>query len=125
MLFHISKNTIIPEVLHKAAAEIAGQAIAAAEEITQPEELDEIQTEGNAPELSKTPAELSESDRAREARRAYHRRYRQEHRAELNEKRRKWARDNPEKIRAQQERYWARQFIQSEQTQRDGEGVTV
>lgn len=45
---------------------------------------------------------------AREARRAYYRRYREQHRERLNERRRAWYAANRSKAAAQQERYWER-----------------
>lgn len=48
------------------------------------------------------------NEKAKEARREAARRYREAHRDELNAYRRKWARENPEKIAAQHERYWTK-----------------
>lgn len=42
------------------------------------------------------------------ARREYYRRYREQHRERLNERRREWYAANRSKVRAQQERYWER-----------------
>ena len=48
------------------------------------------------------------NEKAKEARREAARRYREAHREELNAYRRQWAKDNPEKIAAQHERYWTK-----------------
>ncbi len=48
------------------------------------------------------------TDKAKEARRAY---------------KRKWAKENPEKIKAQQERYWAKKAAQIEAAERDAQNI--
>lgn len=50
------------------------------------------------------------TDKAKEARRAY---------------KRKWAKENPDKIRAQQERYWNKKAEQAEQAERDAAAITM
>ena len=116
MLFHISKDTIIPEVMHKAAAEIAGHAIAAAEESTQPEELnevstqnaEEIQTKGTAPELDDDMDEA-----AKQARRQYYKEYRQRNGDRMRERERAWRNANREKVRETNRRYWQRKAAEA------------
>lgn len=46
------------------------------------------------------------NEAAKAARREANRKYREAHREELNAYRRKWAKDNPDKIAASHERYW-------------------
>jgi hypothetical protein len=48
------------------------------------------------------------TDKAKEARRAY---------------KRKWAKENPDKIRAQQERYWNKKAEQAEAAERDAQAT--
>lgn len=48
------------------------------------------------------------NEQAAEARRAY---------------KRKWARENPDKVRAQQERYWTRKAEETEQAQKQEEQI--
>lgn len=50
------------------------------------------------------------TDKAKEARRAY---------------KRKWAKDNPDKIRAQQERYWTKKAEQQEQAENDARAAIL
>lgn len=48
------------------------------------------------------------NEKAKEARREAARRYREAHREELNAYRRKWVKENPDKVAAQRERYWTK-----------------
>lgn len=48
------------------------------------------------------------NEAAKAARREANRRYRETHREELNAYRRKWAKENPDKLAAQRERYWTK-----------------
>ena len=50
------------------------------------------------------------TDKAKEARRAY---------------KRKWAKENPDKIRAQQERYWNKKAEQAEQAENDARAAIL
>ena len=45
-------------------------------------------------------------EEAKKARREYYREYREKNRERINENYRKWTRENPEKTKAIQARYW-------------------
>lgn len=49
------------------------------------------------------------TDEAKKARAEARKRYREKHREEINAYRRKWAKENPEKVEAQANRYWKKQ----------------
>lgn len=49
------------------------------------------------------------TDEAKKARAEARKRYRETHREEINAYRRKWAKENPEKVEAQANRYWKKQ----------------
>lgn len=100
MMMYITKNDAFTEVLHKIAAETAGQFPDAAPAA-------EIQSE----EPNRTADHNADvmTDNALKARREYGRKYREENRERLREYHRNWSRDNPERVRAHQARYWQRQ----------------
>ena len=49
------------------------------------------------------------TEEAKKGKAKANKRYRETHREEINAYRRKWAKDNPEKVQAQALRYWDRQ----------------
>lgn len=117
MMMFITKSEVMPRVLHKAAAEIAG---AYAEEITnqtQTEELTEqttqdssrtaTNTDGTNPETKPKPR-AGLSDEAAAARRAYEAQYRARNRDRLNAYAREWHKMHPEKNREYMTRHWER-----------------
>lgn len=48
-------------------------------------------------------------EEARKARARARKKYREKHREEINAYRRKWAKENPDKVKEQASRYWKRQ----------------
>ena len=101
MMMCITKDLVMPQILHKIAGETAG-AVAA----------DLVETAAEAPaEGEQLPEqELTDTDRADEsiieARRAYHREYRKKNGDRIRERERKWRRDNPDRVKAIQRRFW-------------------
>ena len=51
------------------------------------------------------------TEEAKKARREYYREYRKKNRERINENYRKWTRENPEKAKAIQARYWQKKAV--------------
>ena len=52
------------------------------------------------------------NEAAKEARRAYRKKWREENRTEIRAYQKKWRSENPEKVREYQERYWENKAAQ-------------
>ena len=52
------------------------------------------------------------TDAAKEARRAYQRKWRAEKKTEIHAYQKKWRSENPDKVREYQERYWENKIAQ-------------
>lgn len=59
------------------------------------------------------------SERAKLARREYARRYREKHREKIREYERQWRMENPEKVKANFERYWLKKADEYEMEEKE------
>lgn len=131
MMMYITKDLVMPHALHRIAAEIAGAAVTnltetVATDTAEVEQLPEqelTETAADTNQTEPTGNQTATGEAAREARRAYHREYRRKNREHILERERRWRAEHPEQVRERQRRFWARKA--AEQTQCDGEGVTV
>lgn len=98
-----------PQILHRIAAEVAGQFVEAAQadaiQSAEPHPAAEQDTQ------TQTKTAKAVTDAALEAKRSYNRQYREKNAERLREYKRNWNRTHPDKVRAATERYWQRRAI--------------
>lgn len=107
MMMYITKDLVKPQILHRIAAEVAGQFV----ESAQADAIQSAEPHPAAEQDTQTQTAKAVTDAALEAKRAYNRQYREKNAERLREYKRNWNRTHPDKVRAATERYWQRRAI--------------